>query len=153
MKTISTLLFCIYQLIANAQIDAIWKGGSPGRETDWHFVPNWSTSRIPDEFSIVIIPDVSSASGNFPVISKNAGQINALIIESGANLTIPKSGSLAVESNENSLILGKLFNQGRFEFSPLPMPLKATSPAVAGGKRFIKTFSSMLQITVLYDDF
>ncbi|MCD4694631.1 MAG: hypothetical protein K8S16_00210 [Bacteroidales bacterium] len=56
-------------------------------DNDWDNPNNWETSTIPDQTYDAIIPDVSSGSNNFPVISSNA-QCKDLLIYHGGNLTI-----------------------------------------------------------------
>ncbi|MCY7328964.1 MAG: hypothetical protein LH618_10475 [Saprospiraceae bacterium] len=65
--TTLALLF-IAQTTVHAQKTATWKGGAPGRSTDWMCAANWREGRLPNEFSAVIIPDVSTGSQAYPVI-------------------------------------------------------------------------------------
>ncbi|MBI5914625.1 MAG: hypothetical protein HY842_04555 [Bacteroidetes bacterium] len=120
MKTILTLVICLSQWAATAQVMATWKGGSPGRETEWQCPGNWNTNRTPDQFNNVHIPDVSAGSGSFPVIEGDAGSVNALVVAAGAKLMIAPSGSLVVEWAESTLVSGDLLNDGRFEVLPVP---------------------------------
>jgi hypothetical protein len=81
---------------ALAQKTIIWKGGTPGQETNWDCPKNWSTYRLPDEFSNVVIPDVSSTTQASPVIRGGMVEVNALRIESRALLTIATDARLVV---------------------------------------------------------
>jgi hypothetical protein len=83
---------------ANAQKTNTWIGGTPGQTTNWNCPKNWSTYQVPDAFQTVIIPDVESNSGFYPIINETDMEVNALVLESGASLTITKKGSLKVET-------------------------------------------------------
>ena len=120
MKTIIALVICLSHWCAMAQVTITWKGGHPGRESDWQFAGNWSSSRLPDHFNNVVIPDVSTGSGKYPIIKGDVGNVNGLFIEAGASLTIAPKGSLVVESSELMLVLGSLLNRGSFKVLPGP---------------------------------
>lgn len=86
-----------------------WTGNT---STNWHTASNWNDQFgnpaviIPNTTINVIIPDVSSLSGNFPVISTaNANCLNIQIL-SGANLTL--------QNNRNLNITGSFLNSGVF---------------------------------------
>ncbi|MDZ4682236.1 MAG: hypothetical protein SGI94_17475 [Saprospiraceae bacterium] len=70
-----------------AQGATIWKGATPGRETDWHCPSNWSTHAAPNEFSDVVIPDVATSTCALPVIFAGEVEVNALYIHPNAGLT------------------------------------------------------------------
>lgn len=95
--------FCIIFLgnftQANAQKINYWIGGTPGQTTNWSCPKNWSTYQVPDAFQTVIIPDIESNSGFYPIINEAGMEVNALVLESGASLTITKKGSLKVETS------------------------------------------------------
>jgi len=61
-------LLSLISLNAQSQKTATWKGGAPGRSTDWNCPANWKEGRVPNEFSHVVIPDVSSSTFSYPVI-------------------------------------------------------------------------------------
>ncbi|MFN4081754.1 MAG: hypothetical protein ACK4NS_12710 [Saprospiraceae bacterium] len=98
---------------AMAQYTATWKGGKPGQATEWNIAANWKEGRVPDEFTQVIIP---ASAAHFPVISRSAADIDALMIESGAQLTILASGSLTITGETGRYTgaanLGIIDNQG-----------------------------------------
>ncbi len=73
-----------------------WKGGAPGQESNWNCPKNWSAYQVPDAFQNVIVPNVSSGSGVYPTIDIDGMEVNALVLESGATLTITKKGALEV---------------------------------------------------------
>lgn len=80
-------LFSLISLSAQAQITAIWKGGTPGKTTDWNCPTNWREGRVPNEFSNVVIPDVSTSTFSFPVIKQGIVEIASLQCASNARLT------------------------------------------------------------------
>lgn len=97
-----------------------WKGGMPGQENNWHCAKNWSNGHVPTVFECVVIPDVSTGSGHYPVISSEAGEIYALRILSGANLLIRPKGRLSLsdpsELPDALLNLGELNGKGVLYF-------------------------------------
>ena len=92
--------FCMFLLGNTTQVQAQkinrWKGGTPGQATNWNCPKNWSAYHVPDAFQNVIIPDVSSGSGVYPTISEDGLEVNELVLESGACLTIESGGGLNV---------------------------------------------------------
>jgi hypothetical protein len=82
--------------ISQTQSTNTWKGGTPGQTANWNCPRNWSTGRVPDAFQNVIIPDVSTGSGVYPVIEMDGQEVNAIVLESGAMLEIKERGSLIV---------------------------------------------------------
>ena len=111
---IFTILFTSINPL-NAQ--NFWIGGSPGAEQEWNNSKNWSENKIPDLWDdTVVIPDVTSQSGYFPIIKNKAKPIAHLRIESGANVTILKKGKLIIDGsntfNYGIFNVGNLVNQG-----------------------------------------
>lgn len=98
---------------SQAQRAITWKGGTPGMKNDWFCPQNWSTSSVPDEFSDVIIPDVSTSTFATPVIKSGDVEINSLEIHSNAILTIDKAASVVVASRITGLTPGKIQGAGR----------------------------------------
>lgn len=72
------ILFFGFQGSVTAQKTATWKGGTPGRSSDWNCASNWKEGRIPDEFSHVFIPDVSTSTFTYPVIQEGEIEILSL---------------------------------------------------------------------------
>ena len=68
---------------------------------------------MPNEFSDVIIPNLSSES--YPVISKNVEDINALYLMSAALLRVEKKASLKVYDRVEIAAGAKLVNSGRLD--------------------------------------
>ena len=98
MKTIIIITTLWITISANAfsQKATTWIGGTPGMKTDWYCPYNWNTSSVPDEFSDVIIPDVSTTSFASPVIQSGKVEINSINVHSNASLTIGQNATLIV---------------------------------------------------------
>ena len=94
MKTL--LIAILTTTIITAQNTVTWVGGTPGKTTNWEEAKNWSNQRVPDEFSNVTIPDVSSTTFASPVIKSGRVELNALLLESNAQLTVQKEAKLVV---------------------------------------------------------
>lgn len=115
MATFVSLLVCLSICDSNllAQKTVIWKGGTPGRETQWQCPKNWSGNNVPSEFSNVTIPDVSTSGMNYPVLN-DVAEINSLRLEGNAVLTITSKGQLTVFNSvvapdkENLKVIGLL---------------------------------------------
>lgn len=105
-------LFFGLNLSLNAQKTATWKGGAPGKTTEWTYAGNWREGRVPDAFSDVVIPDVSTAGGFLPVIRTDVGGVNSLTVLSDAQLRIEASGALEVFEMLEVLYSGKIQNNG-----------------------------------------
>jgi len=90
-------------LSLRAQKTVYWKGGTPGMESNWNCPGNWSSNTVPDVFSNVIIPDVSSRSRVYPVFSSKGAEINKLTLEAGSSLTIQKGSCLVVSESVERL--------------------------------------------------
>jgi hypothetical protein len=113
-----TLLFAALTLISTitfAQQKVTWEGGTPGKETSWNEPRNWSNNNIPDEFSDVIIPNVSTTTFSNPVIKEGQFELNSIVIESNGHLTVDASAKLIIYThqvdlaNQNLTLEGKLF--------------------------------------------
>ena len=94
------LLTQIVPQTAQAQIANTWKGGTPGQETNWACSRNWSLGRIPDAFHNVVIADVSTSTGKYPIIMKGDVEVLSLKIASGAALTLLPQARLFAEEVE-----------------------------------------------------
>lgn len=107
--TVSTILLLGFQISLSAQKTATWKGGFPGSSTAWNCAANWKEGRVPNEFSHVIIPDVSTTTFCYPVIEAGEVVIQSLLCTPPAMLTIGKNASLiilepsAVDGNQSAL--------------------------------------------------
>ncbi len=98
-------IILISQTALFAQKTATWKGGTSGKATDWNCAANWKEGRVPNEFSQVIIPDVSSSSHSNPVLSSGEVEIWSIMIHTGATLRIGKNARLiATEQEEHGYL-------------------------------------------------
>ncbi len=76
-----------------------WIGGA---STAWNTAANWSNG-VPDCTTLVTIPDVSGASGNFPQLGAGAdANVGDIIIQSGANVSISTGFTVNVCGNWNN---------------------------------------------------
>jgi hypothetical protein len=89
-------LFSLISLSAEAQKIATWKGGTPGKSTDWNCPTNWKEGRVPNEFSNVVIPNISTSTFSYPVIDRGEIEVQSLFCASSARLTVKNKASLVV---------------------------------------------------------
>lgn len=97
-----------------AQNTVTWVGGTPGKETNWDEPKNWNIHKVPNEFSDVIIPDVSTSTFASPVIRKGLVELNSIQLASSTKLTISKSAQLVVYGRANGLLKENLDIKGSF---------------------------------------
>ena len=105
-------LLLTFSMNVFSQKSIIWKGGTPGQKNEWYCAQNWSTHNVPDEFSDVIIPDVSTSSFAFPVIRSGKVEINSLFIQFNGSLTIAKDVIMTVNENAEGCTEGKIHGDG-----------------------------------------
>jgi len=117
----ATITFlCGFQTSLSAQKTATWTGGTPGRPFEWNCAANWKEGRVPNEFSRVIIPDVSTSTFSYPALSGGEVEIWSLQILSGARLKIGRNARLIVteqDSREFAADSVILIRPGRYEGS------------------------------------
>jgi hypothetical protein len=89
-------LFSLVTLNVHAQKTATWKGGTPGRKSDWSCPSNWKEGRVPNVFSNVVIPDVSTSTFSYPVIQEGEIEVQSLYTAPGARITIKNKARLIV---------------------------------------------------------
>lgn len=94
--TLLTALLLTLSFSAFSQRPTTWKGGTPGMKNDWFCPQNWSTSAVPDEFSDVIIPDVSTTSFAAPVIKSGHVEVNSVFFLYNGALTIARDATITV---------------------------------------------------------
>jgi len=100
----AALLFTL-STTALAQKVAIWKCGTPGKPAEWNCATNWKEGQLPNEFSQVIIHDVSTSTFNNPVLASGAVEVWSIQIHSGASLRIGKNARLiALEQEEHRVL-------------------------------------------------
>ncbi len=90
------ILLLGFQISLTAQKTATWKGGAPGRNTAWNCAANWKEGRVPNEFSNVVIPDVSTTTFCYPVIEEGEVEILSLLCTPPAKVTLGKNASLII---------------------------------------------------------
>ena len=96
----NSILFVLLTLsLTSLEAQNIWCGGTPGNETNWNVAKNWSDNRVPDWTKEVIIPDVSTCSGYYPIIDSEVEPIAHLEIQSNARLTILPKGKLIIDGD------------------------------------------------------
>lgn len=115
LLALTTFILCLATNITKAQNS--WIGGTPGAETEWSTPKNWSENRVPDwRDESVIISDVSTQSGFFPIISKEVAEIPHLRLEGNSTLTISKNGILIINGSDTYnfgiLNIGRVINYG-----------------------------------------
>jgi hypothetical protein len=91
-----TALMIMLSTSVFSQKTVTWIGGTPGHENDWNYARNWSNNTVPDNFSNVIIPDVSTTTFSSPIITSGKIEVNTLFIETTAHLTIAEAGELVI---------------------------------------------------------
>jgi hypothetical protein len=113
--SLALLLICLTGAL-HAQTTSIWQGGIPGQTTDWNTAANWKENRVPDEYSLVIIP---SDRQFYPVLEEEVEPIDALLLEGGAALTLGHDGYLAILGEtgrmEGIILYGTIQNKGTLE--------------------------------------
>lgn len=88
------IVFFAAQTTLSAQKTATWKGGTPGRAHDWNCPTNWREGRVPDEFSHVVIPDISSSTFSYPILDKGEVEVQSLHCFPGAHLVVRNKATL-----------------------------------------------------------
>jgi hypothetical protein len=97
LSSIALVFFLLQSALPlQAQRLNFWVGGTPGMDRDWHCPRNWSLGQIPNQFSDVIIPDVSTASDAMPLIRDGVVEVNSMRIDSNAVLEIGSEATLVV---------------------------------------------------------
>ena len=115
IKLSSFVLFTMFLTLsqnAMAQKEITWKGGTPGMKNDWNCPTNWSTSSIPDEFSNVIIPDVSTSTFSSPIIKTGKVEVNSIFIQSNATMTVAKDAVVVVYDDIRGACEGNMHVDG-----------------------------------------
>lgn len=103
LPAICTAFLLALSLNAFAQKTVVWRGGTPGQETNWHCPKNWSTHTVPDAFADVVIPDVSTTTRALPEIRIGKVEINSLTIAHSAGLSLGESAQLIVLDNTEGI--------------------------------------------------
>ena len=111
-QKIITILFMTISTLSFSQKTVVWKGGTPGMEQQWDCAKNWSTHSVPDEFSDVLIPDVSSTTQATPIIRSGKVAVNSIFLESDALLSVQKNAMLTVYGHAQGVYVENLQLQG-----------------------------------------
>ncbi len=144
--SIAATLILIFSTSAflNAQTTATWKGGKPGRTTDWSCAENWKEGRIPNEFDQVIIP---ARAAFYPILNNTVEVVDALIVEGGATLTLHSNTTLTVLGDTGRFggltVLGIIRNDGILEVVDAPERNVAQLQQVVGSGRVVNIISDI----------
>lgn len=105
MKNLILIFLLIFVSELSFAVTTTWDGSS---STDWETAGNWDNG-VPGTGDDVIIPDISGASGNFPVFS-GSSNINCqdLTINSGATLTLNGTSSAALNVYGDIVVNGTI---------------------------------------------
>lgn len=87
-----------FQTSLSAQRTVTWKGGTPGRCSDWNCPSNWKEGRVPDEFSNVVIPSVATSTFCYPVIRRGEMEVLSLVLHTGATLDVLDNAMIATSN-------------------------------------------------------
>ncbi|MBL0336103.1 MAG: hypothetical protein IPP73_12575 [Chitinophagaceae bacterium] len=96
-----------YSLADYTSTKNTWSGSI---STDWNVLGNWTAGNVPFTTDEVLIPDVSSASNRFPVLTSDV-EIKSMEIAAGASLsgatyTLAINGYLSAWQNSGTFIPG-----------------------------------------------
>lgn len=114
MKNLLIVLLTMASTSLMAQNTVTWIGGTPGNETSWDEPKNWSNHHVPNEFSNVYIPDVSTSTFSNPTIKNGVIELNSLQIVSTAKLTINKMAKLIVHGSAEGVFAANVDIKGSF---------------------------------------
>ncbi len=142
MKTLIIVLLSLLSTSAIAQTSAIWKGGTPGRETSWNEARNWSIYQVPDENTEVIIKALHTGHHAQPVIDGQV-EVRSIELQAGATLTVSRGGSLLIDGEEQYTFGivnygGKLVNDGLIKLAHIEdFPGESAKISIEGNGIFI----------------
>jgi Tol biopolymer transport system component len=104
MKTLLIAILSLITTITFAQQSVTSKGGTLGNETSWNVARNWSNNKVPNEFSDVIINDVSTSTFSAPVIKEGTIELNSIRIASNGQLTVESTAKVIVYGYTEGII-------------------------------------------------
>jgi hypothetical protein len=87
----------MYTQLIKVLVHADWTGAV---STDWHDPLNWAQHDVPTVYTEVVIPDVSSGSNRYPVISSDV-RVRDLTIEPGASIDVQNDADIQVGMEED----------------------------------------------------
>ena len=125
MKAIITIFVLLTTTSFHAQTIFIWKGGTPGHETNWNEPRNWDKYHVPDASSHVIIPGHQTGHNAQPQINQRV-EIASIEIHASGTLMVTSSGELFLHSfgpelNPIQLFGGKIKNKGKIRVEGQPV--------------------------------
>ncbi|MFT5165661.1 MAG: hypothetical protein ACI8P3_000889 [Saprospiraceae bacterium] len=112
MKILLITILTLTTTFTFAQQSVTWKGGTPGKETNWNEAKNWSNNKVPNEFSDVMIPDVSTSTFSDPVIKEGTVELNSISIGSNGQLTVEASAKVIIHGHAEGIIKENLNLKG-----------------------------------------
>lgn len=123
-KIIAAMLsFSVFGLSLFSQTIATWKGGKPGRTSDWACADNWKEGKVPNEFSLVVIP---SDRLYYPRINNRDAVIDALFLENNTALEIREGASLTILGDtgrvDGVMLFGNILNNGILDLQHFDQP-------------------------------
>ncbi len=111
-----------------------WTGAT---STNWFDATNWSCGVVPAAIDDVVIPNVSSASNNFPVIDaglSTTANVHDLTINVGASVTVTANVISGFPQTSNDLeIYGNLTNNGSANWGTGTVTLKGSIAQTVNG--------------------
>lgn len=135
-------------------VDYVWTGAT---DTDWGTASNWSYGAIPGANNVVSIPNVSSASGNFPTITP-ATAVGAVTVDASAFVTVATGITLnGIFTNngtvtlQNGAYLDDFTNSGSSFVGNIKVETVAAN-GVSNDQRFISSPVNTPNVTQIGDD-
>lgn len=120
MKTVMLLLLSLLVTTGFSQVASIWKGNTPGHESQWDCPSNWSTNRVPDEFTDVIIQMDNSSKNKYPVLQMHQIEINSLSIWPGACIVVKQGTMCIMDPGKNYFNRNQITGDGRIRLIDHP---------------------------------
>lgn len=121
---IASLAFLgLFPEIGHSQKMNVWKGGQPGRPTDWNCARNWSLGIVPDWTCVAVIGQNLQGPSQYPVIAKPVAPVQYVVLYDGGKLEINPGGQLTMELPAFNILKGTLLNQGE-------VPIERASMAI-----------------------
>lgn len=126
MRNLIIVILCFVSSVIIAQDVHVWKGGTPGNETNWDEPKNWSNHEVPSEESYVVIKFENTGHYSQPEINGKV-VIASLELQSNARLKINSAGELLIDGTYTytegiTMYGGKLNNLGKLELNNIDVP-------------------------------
>lgn len=107
MKKILIATFTLFSIGLFAQQAVIWKGGTTGKEVNWNEARNWSNNKVPNKFSDVVNPDVSTITFAAPIIAGGSVELNSIQILSNGRLRVDSSIKMIIYEFAKGIVFDK----------------------------------------------